>query len=140
MGISAKAACLTNSKDVFSMAQLIAKAIDEKIAQARGPVKRFKQDANNKFVTIDMSTFSQTLCLNFTLNGEVRTMYLLFGCHQDAPELGPGKKVFASLGCWGASDDLILLAAKVLAEFGDVYTIFNDCSDEYTKQNFDSAA
>lgn len=140
MGISAKAACLTNSKDVFDITQNIVKAIDEKITQARPDKRRFAKDPNNKFTTIEMSNFSKMITLHFTLNGEARMMSLHFDCHDDAIELGKCKKVFATLGCWGASDELILLAARVLADYGEVYTVFNDCSQSYVKQNFEIVA
>ena len=79
--------------------------------------------------THDFGSFN----ISFTVHGEKRILFVTHTCSNDYSEVYEGEKIIFSLGCWGMSEEIMLVIADAIKEFGDVYYTKNDCEDEFKK-------
>ena len=69
------------------------------------------------------------ISINFGV-GESRALKVFPDCGNDVPDIYDGDVILFSIGCWGLSDEIMMVIAKALANHGDVYYDHNDCDDE----------
>jgi hypothetical protein len=79
--------------------------------------------------TYDFSCFN----IDFRVNGEGRSLFVTHACSNDHSDTYNGEKIIFSLGCWGRSEEIMMVVAEAIKEFGDIYYTHNDCQDEFKK-------
>lgn len=79
--------------------------------------------------TYDFRSFD----INFTMHGENRSLFITHICSNDYSDTYKGEKIIFSLGYWGLSHEIMMVIAEAVKEFGDVYYVENDCSEEFKK-------
>lgn len=67
--------------------------------------------------------------INFIVHGENRHLFVTHSCSSDYSEIYEGDKTIFSLGCWGMSEEIMMVIAEPLKEYGGVYYDYNDCDD-----------
>ena len=81
--------------------------------------------------TYDFGSFK----IDFRFNGESRSLFVTHNCSNDYSDTYNGEKIIFTLGCWGKSEEIMMVIAEDIKEFGDIYYIHNDCKDEFRKLN-----
>lgn len=71
--------------------------------------------------------------INFRINGESRNLFVTHTCSNDYSDIYKGDKIIFSLGKWGICEEIMMVIADSIKEFGDVYYIENDCDDNWVK-------
>lgn len=129
MGVSARAVCITESKDVFKISRAIQKEITNLISKNRPKELKPHQDKENIFHDITLSASSQMLFFDFNLKGEKRQLHVHFDCDCDCTDLGDSK-IICSLGAWGSSLEILEACAVALNSFGPVFVQPEDTVDD----------
>ena len=75
-------------------------------------------------------SFPDIISTNFKVDDEDRSLKIFPDCSCDYSETYEGDKIIFSLGCWGMYNEIMMVVAKAVAPFGDVYYDFNDCDDQ----------
>lgn len=65
--------------------------------------------------------------------GEKRVLFITYAHSCDYSEIYEGDKIIFSLGCWGMSEEIMMVVAESVKEFGDVYYVHNNCSEDFRK-------
>ena len=112
MSVDTKGCVVTDSKDVFEIVHKIS--------------------ANFPESKLYMDTTFRAVMIVFVFNGEDRMLRVSFDCDYDLenhPEIEGTSCVWLSLGHWGGSEDIMLLALNSLSSIGDTYIDVNDSDD-----------
>ena len=112
MSVDTKGCVVTDNKDVFEIIHKIS--------------------ANFPGSKLHMDTTFRAVMIVFNFNREDRTMRVSFDCDCDLenhPEIEGTSCVWLSLGHWGSSEEVMLLALNSLSSIGDTYIDVNDCDD-----------
>jgi hypothetical protein len=132
MGVDTKGFVATNCKDVFFVVGLAEEALNNLIRPHARAARFNGQSAEDppKFRTVDarLHASSEGVHLNFTYEGEVRTLHMYFTCDCDNTEYTPAS-ISLSLGCWGQSELYMKAVLQALSPLGDVYFDLSDCDD-----------
>ena len=75
-------------------------------------------------------SFPDVISTNFKVDDEDRRLKIFPDCSCDYSDTYEGDKIIFSLGCWGMYNEIMMVVAKAVAPFGDVYYDFNDCDDQ----------
>jgi len=81
-----------------------------------------------KCYTHDFCSFS----VIFTVNGETRDLFVTHS-YNDYSDVYKGDKIIFSLGCWGLSEEIMMVVAKAIENMGEIYYTKNDCKDDFVK-------
>jgi hypothetical protein len=71
--------------------------------------------------------------INFRVNGERRRLSISHDCSCDHSDTYEGDKIIFSLGCYGISEEIMLVVAESVKGFGDVYYNPNDSTYDFKK-------
>lgn len=93
------------------------------------PLNHNFTDWTNGIYDIKTSDFG-SFNMDFTVNGEVRSLFCTHTCSSDYKDTYEGDKIIFSIGYWGLSDEIMKIVAEACKSFGDVYYDFNDCDDK----------
>lgn len=91
-------------------------------------LKRFTNGVGSCY-SYDFGSFH----IDFSVNDENRSLFVTHTCSNDYSDVYVGDKIIFSLGCWGSSEEIMLLLADTVKEFGDVYFTKNDCETDFIK-------
>lgn len=98
-------------------------------------VNKDLKDFSNGIHSINTHDFG-SFYINFTVRSEKRNLFITHTCSNDYSEIYKGDKIIFSLGCWGMSEEIMMVVAHAVKEFGDVYYVYDDCSDDFKKIEF----
>lgn len=95
-------------------------------------VRKDLKDESNKYSNgVSISSYNFEI-FTFTFgSGDIhrRSLHMFPTCSQDHDDITEAYKVIFSIGYWGKYDEIMLIVADAVKEFGDVYYDFNDCDD-----------
>ena len=77
--------------------------------------------------TYDFGSFN----INFRFNGESRSLFITHTCSNDYSDIYDGEKIIFSLGCWGRSEDIMMVIIEALFGLGTIYYTHNDCDNDF---------
>ena len=86
----------------------------------------------NNVYTYEFNSFH----INFRVNGEKRNLFVTHVCSNDYSDVFEGEKIIFSLGCWGMSEEIMMVVADAIKEFGDIYYTNNDCETNFRLLEF----
>ena len=86
--------------------------------------------------TRDFGSFS----IYFTVHGENRRLFITHTCSNDYSDVYKGDKIIFNLGCWGMSEEIMMLVSEAVKDFGDVYFTKNDSENDFERLEFDSVS
>ena len=81
---------------------------------------------------LHMDLYFHSVIVVFNFNREARALRVTFDFDFDLenhPEIEGTSCVWLSLGHWGSSEEVMLLALNSLSSIGDTYIDVNDCDD-----------
>lgn len=96
------------------------------------------KDFSNGIRSCDTSDF-RSFNINFTVKGEQRNLFITHTCSNDYYTTYEGDKIIFSLGCWGMSEEIMMVCVEALKEVGEIYYTKNDCDKDFEKLNFSFA-
>ena len=130
MGISTTGFVLTETKDVFSVLEVVESTLIEMIK--RYSLGNFRQDTTSKFPTIECNPNNKFFNITFKINNESRMLTAHFDCDSDYSEFG-GSKIIWGVNYWGMSEEIVLGICKEMKQFGQVFYEANDFDGEVVK-------
>ena len=89
---------------------------------------------SNGITSVDTYDF-RSFNVNFSVNGETRSLFVTHSCSNDYSDTYKGDKIIFSLGSYGMSKEIINVVMDSLSCFGDIYYTYNDCEMEFLKYN-----
>ena len=95
-------------------------------------VNKDLKEYSNGIISCNTSDF-RSFNINFIIKGENRSLFITHSCSCDYSEIYKGDKIIFSLGMWGMSEEIMMVVAKSVKEFGDCYYTKNDCSYDFKK-------
>tara|TARA_R110000822_G_scaffold84617_1_gene198550 strand:- start:9 stop:488 length:480 start_codon:yes stop_codon:yes gene_type:complete len=95
-------------------------------------VNKHLKEYSNGISSCDTHDFG-SFNISFTVNHEVRQLFITHSCSCDYSDTYKGDKIIFSLGCWGMSEEIMMVVAKSIDDMGDLYYVKNDCSDDFVK-------
>lgn len=132
MGVDTKGFVATKCKDAFFVVRLAEEALNKLIrphVKAALLAGRTAEEAPQyRTVHARLLADSEGVQLNFTYDGEDRTMHMYFTCDCDNKDFTP-TSISLSLGCWGKSELYMKTVLHALSPLGDVYFDYSDCDD-----------
>jgi len=141
MGVDTKGFVATKCKDVFFVVGLAEEALNNLIrphARAtRFAGKSAEDPPRYRTVSTKLHASSEGVELDFTYEGEQRTLRMYFTCDCDNTDYAPAS-ISLSLGCWGQSELYMKAVLQALSPLGDAYFDFSD-SDDVDPAKLDSA-
>lgn len=69
--------------------------------------------------------------IDFTLYGEVRSLFITHSCSNDYSDIHKGDKIIFNLGAWGRSEEIMMVIAESIKDMGDIYFTKNDCAIDF---------
>ena len=90
------------------------------------------KDQNYKFtngVSISTHDFESFRFVFGCGDEQKRSLSMFTTCSSDHEDIQGDYKVIFSIGYWGSYDEILMVVAESVKEFGDVYYDFNDCDD-----------
>lgn len=132
MGVDTKGFVATKCKDVFFVVRLAEEALNRlirphtKAALLAG--RAADEPPKYRTVSTRLLADSEGVQLNFTYEGEDRTLWMYFTCDCDNEDYTP-TSISLSLGCWGHSELYMKTVLQALSPLGDVYFDYSDCDD-----------
>lgn len=72
----------------------------------------------------------------FKVNGEQRDLFITHNCSNDYSDTYKGDKIIFSLGNWGMSKEIMMVVAESVKDFGRVFYVGNDCSEDLKELDF----
>lgn len=58
-----------------------------------------------------------------------RSLFMFTTCSSDHEDIEGDYKIVFSIGYWGNSEEILMVVAEAIKEFGNVYYDYNDCDD-----------
>lgn len=58
-----------------------------------------------------------------------RSLFMFTTCSSDHEDIEGDYKIVFSIGYWGSSDEIMMVVAEAIRQYGDAYYDFNDCDD-----------
>lgn len=58
-----------------------------------------------------------------------RSLFMFATCSSDHEDIEGDYKIVFSIGYWGSSDEIMMVVAEAVRQYGDIYYDFNDCDD-----------
>jgi hypothetical protein len=95
-------------------------------------VNKNLKEYSNGITSCDTHDFGSFNIL-FTVNGESRQLFITHSCSSDYSDTYEGDKIIFSLGCWGMSEEIMMVVAKSINDLGEIYYVKNDCSEDFVK-------
>lgn len=148
MSVDSKLFVSCNKEDVIDIGSIIIIALDRYVRTKLDNYWRYNTDCegrlqflHDKNLKKESSKFTNGVlgisgysfdCLSITFgNGDSthRTLHMFPTCSSDYSDVQDDYKVIFSIGYWGSSEEIMMVVAKAIKEFGDVYYDFNDCDD-----------
>lgn len=131
MGVDAKGYCLTTTKDINRVANLVEHALEQLVIKNSTAPKGMTFDENNNVRSKEFYSNSESINFPFTIQGEKRLLHFHFTCDCDGEYEGLfGPKLIFSVSMWGSSEKIIRAVGEALRHLGPVYLQFNDCNDD----------
>jgi len=151
MGVNTQLFVTANKSDMFDLMPKLIRDINEwqrhelhSYADMKGfdrPIQFILRDKTNplnegvkdftngisSITTHDFGSFT----MNFTVYGQKRNLFITHDCSCDHEDVYDGDKIIFSLGYWGMSHEIMMVVADSVKEFGDLYYVKDDCSDEW---------
>lgn len=147
MGVNTKMFVATDSNNILKLMPKLIKAINvwqrdklDTYCKSKGFKSRmeylFQKDSNNNKVftngiynvsTTDFRSFN----IYFTVHGEKRALFITHECSCDYSDTYEGEKIIFSLGASGMSEEIMMVVAEIVKEFGDVYYTPNDGGEKF---------
>lgn len=90
------------------------------------------KDQNHKFSNgVSISSHDFETFVFFFGNGDdnKRSLFMFTSCSNDYNDTIEGHKVIFSIGYWGSSNEIMMVVAEAVKQYGDAYYDFNDCDD-----------
>lgn len=147
MSIDSKLFVSCNKEDALSIGNVVSKALSEYArtklddywsnnTDAKSRINFMcgdsYKDQNYKFtngVSISSHDF-ESFCFVFGCGDKnKRSLFMFTTCSSDHEDIKGDFKVVFSIGYWGSSDEIMMVVAEAIKEFGGVYYDFNDCDD-----------
>ena len=129
MSVSTTGFVLTETKDVFSVLEVIEFILIELIKKYAIKDIPIFQDTTSKFPTIECDPRMRFFNIPFKVNNESRMLTVHFGCDSDYSEFG-GSKIIWGVNYWGMSEEIVLGICKGMKQFGQVFYEANDFDGE----------
>lgn len=95
-----------------------------------GELKEFTNGV--KVNTHDFELFN----IRFSIYGELRNLSATHVCSEDYSDIYQGGKIIFSLGSWGMSEEIMMVVAEAIKDFGDIYFVKEDITYNFTKLDF----
>lgn len=90
------------------------------------------KDQNHKFsngASISSHDFETFVFLFGNGDEQKRSLFMFTTCSSDHEGIEGDYKIVFSIGYWGNSDEIMMVVAEAIKEFGDAYYDYNDCDD-----------
>lgn len=90
------------------------------------------KDQNHKFsdgVTVTAHDFDTFWFIFGNGDEHKRSLFMFTTCSSDHEDIEGDYKIVFSIGYWGNSDEIMMVVAEAIKEFGDAYYDYNDCDD-----------
>lgn len=93
--------------------------------------KKLKKESHNftNGISIECMNFDVFVMCFGNGDGGNRSLYMFPTCSDDYNGVADGYKIIFSIGLWGSSEEIMMVVAEAIKEFGEVYYDFNDCDD-----------
>ena len=85
---------------------------------------------SNGISSVDTYDF-RSFYINLIIASENRSLFVTHSCSSDYSDVYKGDKIIFSLGCWGLSEEIMMVVAEAIKEYGKVFYCQNDCNGEY---------
>ena len=156
MGIDTKLFIATKEENILKIMPLVISALNEwqrdlmvRYAKENGfktalqYIFRDKDSESNKMLKDFSNGIKscrthnfESFHVNFIVNGEHRDLFVTHTCSNDYSDIYKGEKIIFSLGCWGMSKEIMMVIAEAIKDYGDVYFVKDDCSEDFEKLEF----
>jgi hypothetical protein len=77
--------------------------------------------------------------VNFKVLDEQRNLFITHTCSNDYCTTYDGEKIIFSLGCWGLSEEIMMVCSEAIKGLGDIYYTKNDYQEDFKKLDFSFA-
>ena len=147
MSVDSKLFVTCSKEDVITLGSSVAEALNKYSRQKLDDYWTNNTDACNRFHFLHNESYKgqrekftngvSITSYNFDMftftfgNGDdsLRSLHMFPTCSDDHNDIVEGYKVIFSIGYWGGSDEILMVVAEAIKEFGEVYYDFNDCDD-----------
>ena len=134
-----------NKEDTIKIGNAVSKALSEHARNKLDDYWKNNTDAYNRIhflvgdkykdqsykfsngVSISSHDF-ETFVMLFGNGDDIkRSLYMSTTCSSDHEDIEGDYKIVFSIGYWGNSDEIMMVVAEAIKEFGDAYYDYNDC-------------